>query len=115
MGIKKKQIMRIPLAVNWTCSEVSTTPYGPPCWHQLIDVLGANDTIEMRSIDPHWYFTKILLPQREEDLRRILDPAAIPRRRQGRRQDASVRRDRSDEELLPIRCIQAVITASAEP
>ena len=105
---------RMPLTVNWTCSGVFTAQFGLPCWHRLVDVLNTNGTIEMRSIDPHWYLTKIPLPQREEDLRRILDPAVIPRRRQRTRQDASVRRDRSHDELLPVRRIQASVTALPE-
>ncbi|KAI1005344.1 hypothetical protein K3495_g2867 [Podosphaera aphanis] len=45
--------LRMPLTVNWTCSGVFTTQYGLQCWYRLVDVLNANNTIEMRSLDPH--------------------------------------------------------------
>lgn len=66
------------------------------------------DFVEMRSIDPHWHLVKSPLPVAEEERRRILDPEVIPRRRPlGRRHDAGVQRERSDDELLPPRAVRA--------
>ena len=85
--------------IDWTCRGRFTTQYGLPCWHQLTGILDARSMIETCSIDPHWLLVKTPLPRTERELLRILDPAVIPRR-PGGRDDTSVRRDRSHDELL---------------
>lgn len=89
------------------CSGSFTQQYGLPCSHSLAVLMENGVLIEMRSIDPHWYLFKVPMPSEEDELRYILDPVVIPRRRPtGRRHDAGVQRDRSHDELLPGRSRQ---------
>ena len=65
-----------------------TRQYGIPCWHRLVETVQQDTVIELYLFDMHWRFVKSPLPVDEEGLRRILDPAVIPRRHPvGRRHD----------------------------
>lgn len=77
--------------LNWNCTGKYTSQYGIPCWQRLHAIVQQNGMIDLRLLDMHWRFDKGPLPADEEALRRIMDPALIPRRQLvGRRHDQSV-------------------------